>query len=354
MCFITIVSSIAILAPETLTQTDYALDYFGINTLPKSYLLLDHMTGTPCEKLLVSSLPFNVTLKQFWEIFEAYGRVVNAVLIGQGKGYITYSSIDEARWIAENLDNNIPEGLDTFVNIQFASSPEDVGQRTRRPGPYSNPGKDRSVSPPPETALAHCGDTWILPTIAHVPAKACPQRPASPAIVRPQAGQRPTDINQYKASGSASSSTAAHLPAILPRRNADKVNELRAEIADIDEATSRAGNPSLTSPNVEPMQVDAGAQQVPLSSGTQTSAPPNARPNPYQELRERLAAKVVTDAILSQAVPELAHEVPPGTEGYRSLQLKMALDTFGLSNESISPKPAMPAPPPPTANPVNL
>ena len=88
-----------------------------------SYLLHDHLTGTPCEQLLVSNLPFNITLTQFREIFEAYGRVVNAMLmLGRGKGYITYSSIDEARWIAENLDNNIPAGLDTFVNIQFASS----------------------------------------------------------------------------------------------------------------------------------------------------------------------------------------------------------------------------------------
>lgn len=76
------------------------------------------------ETLYVSDLPLNVDDKQIQAIFGAYGTIKSCssfTSLGKKSARITFADVEEATWIRENLDGNIPEGLDSAVGVRYHS-----------------------------------------------------------------------------------------------------------------------------------------------------------------------------------------------------------------------------------------
>jgi RNA recognition motif-containing protein len=74
--------------------------------------------------IYISDLPAGMDEDTLKALFGAYGTVTwGKVFQGKGKpgssGIIEFASIEEAKWVVENVSGNIPEGLSTPVTITF-------------------------------------------------------------------------------------------------------------------------------------------------------------------------------------------------------------------------------------------
>jgi len=103
------------------------------------------------DNLFISDLPADVDQAKVEEIFGAYGTVTSTkVLPGAGKNaaLVRFQSADEAKWIVDNLNGNIPQGLMTPIQVKYANSPGSKGGKGDG-GWYSNYGKgaDKGYSP---------------------------------------------------------------------------------------------------------------------------------------------------------------------------------------------------------------
>lgn len=76
---------------------------------------------TPSTALMVSELPPGVDEGQIKRIFEPYGSIKACNAQGPGRVRIVFATQDEATWIRENLDGNIPEGLSKPVSVAYTS-----------------------------------------------------------------------------------------------------------------------------------------------------------------------------------------------------------------------------------------
>mmetsp|Transcript_59033 Transcript_59033/g.127703 ORF Transcript_59033/g.127703 Transcript_59033/m.127703 type:complete len:250 (+) Transcript_59033:52-801(+) len=87
---------------------------------------MDEKSGPPSDNVFVTNLPAEMDEAQFQEIFSAYGTIqTSRFLPGMGKnaGLIRFSTLEEAEWVVENLNGNIPQGLETAVAVRFALPP---------------------------------------------------------------------------------------------------------------------------------------------------------------------------------------------------------------------------------------
>jgi len=83
------------------------------------------MAQTPSDNLFISDLPPEVDQAKLDEIFKAYGNVTSSRLLpGQGKhaALVRFETIEEATWIVDNLNGNIPQGLMTPICVKYANS----------------------------------------------------------------------------------------------------------------------------------------------------------------------------------------------------------------------------------------
>lgn len=114
----------------------------------------------PSDSLLVQGLPANYTEQQVREIFEMYGFVVSSSVLEAGVDHTTalvkMTSVDEASWLVQNLNANIPQGLQNPVTVSFADGSEatkrqpgtaysyigtgDTNLSSSRAAPYGNKG----------------------------------------------------------------------------------------------------------------------------------------------------------------------------------------------------------------------
>eukprot|EP00928_Gymnodinium_smaydae_P059389 TRINITY_DN426_c0_g1_i1.p2 TRINITY_DN426_c0_g1~~TRINITY_DN426_c0_g1_i1.p2 ORF type:complete len:350 (-),score=85.38 TRINITY_DN426_c0_g1_i1:376-1425(-) len=80
--------------------------------------------GTPSENLFIGDLPGDMTEEKVRAIFSAYG-TINSLRLngvsprGNTSAVISFGSVDEATWIVQNLNGNIPQGLATPILAQF-------------------------------------------------------------------------------------------------------------------------------------------------------------------------------------------------------------------------------------------
>jgi len=98
----------------------------------------------PCDNLYVTGLPPNFSENHINEIFGAYGTVQSCkVLNPNGKGQdgglmsiamIRMGGIDQALWMVQNLNGNIPQGLATPIQVRFADPPGVKAQRQAMKG----------------------------------------------------------------------------------------------------------------------------------------------------------------------------------------------------------------------------
>jgi len=77
----------------------------------------------PSERVYVSCLPAGIDDEKLKSVFGAYGTLKEVKNLGSSKACIlTFASLDEAKWIVENLDGNMPEGITEPVTVKFAYS----------------------------------------------------------------------------------------------------------------------------------------------------------------------------------------------------------------------------------------
>lgn len=86
----------------------------------------------PSESLSISGLPMGLTDAQLNAVFSQYGTVDQCKMLdpipglpGQG-ALVTMATVEEAAWLVQNVNNNIPSGLQTPVTVQFLAAPGEL------------------------------------------------------------------------------------------------------------------------------------------------------------------------------------------------------------------------------------
>lgn len=84
------------------------------------------------ERVYIKGLPAGLTNETCREIFSPYGTVVDTKVLvndgvsndgsGQSVAIIRMASEPEAKWLVENLNGNMPEGLTRPIEVSFAGS----------------------------------------------------------------------------------------------------------------------------------------------------------------------------------------------------------------------------------------
>jgi len=88
----------------------------------------DGNLGEPCDNLYVKGLPGGFTDETLVALFSSYGRVTRGTVLPSSPGVahtaalVRMASVQEAKWLVDNLHGNIPEGLGDPVYIKFANN----------------------------------------------------------------------------------------------------------------------------------------------------------------------------------------------------------------------------------------
>lgn len=89
----------------------------------------------PSDNLYITDLPADFDDVQLTKVFGAYGVITQSKVLTSSNGggkkaiLIRYQTVDEAQWIVENLNGNIPQGLTEPVNVRYADTPETKAAR---------------------------------------------------------------------------------------------------------------------------------------------------------------------------------------------------------------------------------
>eukprot|EP00406_Dinophysis_acuminata_P083583 CAMPEP_0179250142 /NCGR_PEP_ID=MMETSP0797-20121207/21012_1 /TAXON_ID=47934 /ORGANISM="Dinophysis acuminata, Strain DAEP01" /LENGTH=70 /DNA_ID=CAMNT_0020957863 /DNA_START=49 /DNA_END=257 /DNA_ORIENTATION=- len=67
----------------------------------------------PCDTIFIGDLPGELSADEFNAVFGAFGTVVWSKLVKGGKGgkqagLVQFQAVDEATWVVENVNGNIP------------------------------------------------------------------------------------------------------------------------------------------------------------------------------------------------------------------------------------------------------
>eukprot|EP00490_Sorites_sp_Unknown_P019214 CAMPEP_0114660470 /NCGR_PEP_ID=MMETSP0191-20121206/20143_1 /TAXON_ID=126664 /ORGANISM="Sorites sp." /LENGTH=187 /DNA_ID=CAMNT_0001889251 /DNA_START=56 /DNA_END=620 /DNA_ORIENTATION=- len=88
----------------------------------------------PSETLFVTGLPIDCTHEYGKEIFSQYGAVkqVTTLPVAAGKSakaaFVIMETVDDAKWIVENVNGNVPQNLTDPVTVVFATPRSDRGK----------------------------------------------------------------------------------------------------------------------------------------------------------------------------------------------------------------------------------
>mmetsp|Transcript_28042 Transcript_28042/g.65858 ORF Transcript_28042/g.65858 Transcript_28042/m.65858 type:complete len:255 (+) Transcript_28042:57-821(+) len=91
-------------------------------------------SAPPSEELFVTGLPMDSTSEMAKQIFSQYGSVKETTVlpVSPGKqaaaGFVVMNSVEDARWIVEHVNGNVPQGLANPVTVVFATP------KSMRPG----------------------------------------------------------------------------------------------------------------------------------------------------------------------------------------------------------------------------
>jgi len=84
--------------------------------------------GAPSDNLFITGLPADFDEAKLREVIGAYGSISQCKLLPPNPMkagiacMVRFASVDEAKWIVENLNGNIPQGLTDPVEVKFAVS----------------------------------------------------------------------------------------------------------------------------------------------------------------------------------------------------------------------------------------
>merc|ERR1712050_550944 len=78
----------------------------------------------PNTNVFLSDLPSDVDDAKLAEVFAQYGTVTwSKVMVSKGKptnsGIVEFGDIEEAKWVVENLNGNLAQGISTPINLAF-------------------------------------------------------------------------------------------------------------------------------------------------------------------------------------------------------------------------------------------
>mmetsp|Transcript_46152 Transcript_46152/g.133753 ORF Transcript_46152/g.133753 Transcript_46152/m.133753 type:complete len:361 (-) Transcript_46152:28-1110(-) len=125
------------------------------------------------DQVYIKGLPQNFSDDQLFEVFGAYGQVAwHKVLRNNGSAdsvaLVQMISVDEASWLVENLNGNIPQGLTEPVSVTFSQGPKKSrGKAGGKEGggaryePYA--AATAAVVIPPAAAAAGAGGVAVQP-----------------------------------------------------------------------------------------------------------------------------------------------------------------------------------------------
>lgn len=88
------------------------------------------MAGNPpSERVFVSGLPMGLDDAKLSTIFGAYGTLTDIKNLSNANACIlNFATADEAKWVVENLDGNMPEGISQPIAVKFANPPNSYGK----------------------------------------------------------------------------------------------------------------------------------------------------------------------------------------------------------------------------------
>jgi len=87
------------------------------------------------ERVFVSGLPPDLTEDQLNSIFGAYGSLTQVRNLGASRCCVlTFATVDEAKWVVENLDGNMPEGISQPVSVRFGKPEGPASAASGAPG----------------------------------------------------------------------------------------------------------------------------------------------------------------------------------------------------------------------------
>lgn len=80
--------------------------------------------SAPSDNLFVADLPEGTTEENIWKVFGSYGTIQQCKVLEKGtSALVRFQNIDEAKWIVEHVNGNIPQGLNTPVQVRYANPP---------------------------------------------------------------------------------------------------------------------------------------------------------------------------------------------------------------------------------------
>lgn len=81
----------------------------------------------PSERVFISQLPAGLDEGRFKELFGAYGSIQWVKLMQGNCALVAFGTVDEAKWVVQNLDGNMPEGIPSPINAKFGNPPKGGG-----------------------------------------------------------------------------------------------------------------------------------------------------------------------------------------------------------------------------------
>eukprot|EP00747_Dinoflagellata_sp_TGD_P022248 gnl/TRDRNA2_/TRDRNA2_128996_c0_seq1.p1 gnl/TRDRNA2_/TRDRNA2_128996_c0~~gnl/TRDRNA2_/TRDRNA2_128996_c0_seq1.p1 ORF type:complete len:153 (-),score=28.95 gnl/TRDRNA2_/TRDRNA2_128996_c0_seq1:204-632(-) len=96
----------------------------------------------------IKGLPAGITQEQVKTIFGAYGTIVSCKVLASTTdtcpAMVLFEKQEEAQWIVDNLNNNLPQGLTSPIMVKFATSAADKAAKGYGKASWKGGGWDSS------------------------------------------------------------------------------------------------------------------------------------------------------------------------------------------------------------------
>merc|ERR1719436_569593 len=95
------------------------------------------LDAPPSDNLYIYDLPAAMDDSTLLQVFSKYGEVRQHRLMPgptQCGALVRFSTVQQATWVKENLNGNIPEGLSSPIQVYFADTPETRAARRQAKG----------------------------------------------------------------------------------------------------------------------------------------------------------------------------------------------------------------------------
>mmetsp|Transcript_96375 Transcript_96375/g.281605 ORF Transcript_96375/g.281605 Transcript_96375/m.281605 type:complete len:213 (+) Transcript_96375:69-707(+) len=167
--------------------------------------------AAPNTNVFISGLPTDLDDDSLKQIFEAYGHVTWAKMMpSKGRdneaGIVEFDNVSEAKWVVENLNGNIAEGLDEPITVTFKREMRKTGGTSKGGKGY---GKASSKGPAPRGRSPRGRSPRGPPPRGPPPRGPLPRAPAprGPAPA-PAPASRPASVSYGRVGGKGAAPSA--------------------------------------------------------------------------------------------------------------------------------------------------